>query len=305
MGDDLYQYVRQDDDAVVYGESHTIYDFGACTVEQLLFGTDEYLYAYNENEYYTDDGKNACFQDAVYFWYQQQRYVEMARAQRQQEEEEKDTLLQLWDFVVLNDQTLVPAIYEERKMSEEVLTYVYAPYFKQINARPVLLMTHAYSINASVDFDDDLLDLWEDVPMFSSALYQGYLRYHNALSQALPANQEPLFAPAGLAFLVIWEDNFTLWTRLFYSDGFHPSPHGTFLIGCVLYATLYDKMPANIPKDVEGLFSRARRMAIASEDDAPIMPTREEAIYLAKVAERVVLNNYMPKSYVEDVLIGY
>jgi len=296
--DDLYAYVAQRDDdgndGFVVGDPHPIYDFGACSVPELLLGHDKTMQMYNANGKYRDDGKNACIQDPIYYAYREERYLELL-------EEQKGSQLYLWDYVVMNDQTNVPAIAEERERSEQVLKYVYAPYLQQIKAKPILLMTHAYSYNASVSFDSDYDDIWQDVPTFTSALYYGYQRYSKILTQELPWSQAPKIAPAGLAFLTIWEENHSMWKKLFFVDGFHPTPHGTFLIGCVLYATVYQRMPANIPTQVEDLFSRARRMHIGLSDDdddeyTMPTPTLDEAIYLASIAERVTLRNYLPKT---------
>ncbi|CAB9510544.1 expressed unknown protein [Seminavis robusta] len=296
--DDLYYYVNEDDDDGNGASGPpAIYDFGACTVTQLLFGTDDNMVAGNENGQYKDDGKNPCIEDPAYLRYTQQQYLEAAS-------DNAESTVQLWDYVVMNDQTLGPALPEERELAEQVLKYVYAPYLKQIKARPVLLATYAYSYDADVQFDEDYDYIWQDVPTFSSALYQGYLKYAEDLTVALPPGQEPLIAPAGLAFLVIWEENRSMWKKLFFTDGFHPTPHGTFLIGCVLYATLYNRMPANIPDDVEELFSRARRMELLqadSDDEVMPIPTQEEAIYLASIAERVALRKHMPSSYIADI----
>jgi hypothetical protein len=298
--DDIYSYITQGDDDVNSGP-YVIYDYGACSVPQLLYGTDENLEEYNANGQYKEDGKNPCIEDPSYLRYLQHRYIQILREHRD-EEKQADTassVLQLWDYVVLNDQTLVPAIDSERELSQQVLQYIYAPHFKKINARPVLLMTHAYSYDAQVQFNDDYEYIWQDIPSFTSALYKGYMSYADALTVALPPGLEPLMAPAGLAYLVIWEENRSMWQKLFYVDGFHPTPHGTFLIGCVLYATLYNRIPANIPENVGDLFSGARRMEIGNSDDTTTtmpMPSRDEAIYLAGVAERVALKKYMPKS---------
>jgi hypothetical protein len=300
VDDDLYGYIAQDDDDV-NSEPYVIYDYGSCSVPQLLYGTDDTLEEYNANGQYKEDGKNPCIEDPAYLRYLHQRYIEIVLEHRDEEKQVDQTssVLHLWDYVVLNDQTLVPAIDSERELSAQVLKYIYAPHLKKINARPVLLMTHAYSYDAQVQFNEDYEYIWQDIPSFTSALYKGYMSYADALAVALPPGLEPLVAPAGLAYLVIWEENRSMWQKLFYVDGFHPTPHGTFLMGCVLYATLYNRMPANIPDNVGDLFARARRMEIGNGDDTATtmpMPSQDEAVYLAGVAARVALKKYIPKS---------
>ena len=82
-----------------------------------------------------------------------------------------------------------------------------------------------------------------EVPEFTSRVHWGYQEYAQVLGETLPADQSPLIAPVGLAFLLIWEEAYGIWEKLFLKDRLHPSPHGTYLIGCVLYATLYSRMP--------------------------------------------------------------
>ena len=86
----------------------------------------------------------------------------------------------------------------------------------------------------------------------------------------------------GLAFLKIRRENPTMWERLFHVDDFHPSPHGTFLQGCVLHWTLFGCGPENIDygDGASHLWSDARVMQPPTDDLLPL-PTIEEARYLA------------------------
>jgi hypothetical protein len=260
---------------------YKLFDFGACTLPQLLFGYDDNLSEGDENGYYTNDGKNPCFRYPFYLQYLNQMYETKGAP--------------LWDFVVMNDQTKYPAEYSKRSASVLTLQSVYASIFLESGARPVLLATHGYiasKINTT---------MVGGVPEFTSRVHYGYQEYAQALGQNLPDDQTPLIAPMGLAFLVLWEETRGLWKKLFFADGFHPSPHGTYLIGCVLYATLYNRMPPtdiSLPRDVSKLWHRARKMQIGS---GPVMdfPTLDEAAYLWTVAQRVVLQGYIPRSLLD------
>ena len=78
-------------------ENYRVYDFGACSFPQLLFGYDDNLSYGNENGLYTDDGRKPCLVDPVYLQYLNQMY--------------ETTGPPSWDFVVMNDQTIYPAEY--------------------------------------------------------------------------------------------------------------------------------------------------------------------------------------------------
>jgi hypothetical protein len=225
-----------------------------------------------------------------------------------------------WDYVVMNDQTQYPATFQRRRRSILVLKQVYAPLFLETGAVPVFLMTHAYSI-ANSQAKSSKRALLGDVPAFTSHLYYGYRQYVNALAQKLPNDQHPRMANAGLAFLTIYEENVELWKKLFFVDGFHPSPHGSYLIGCVLYATIFQRMPpspllftssssssskgarssnsdsssSSTTPEASALFARARRMQL---DGGPEMqlPTALELQTLSRVCRRVALQDYKPSS---------
>jgi hypothetical protein len=259
-------------------KGYKVYDHGACTFLQLLFGYDDNLSEGNENGLYTNDGKNPCFRDPVYLQYLNQKYETNGPPH--------------YDFVVMNDQTRYPAEYSKRLTSLQALTSFYASIFLKSGARPVFLATHGYKA--------DRINTTKvgDVPEFTSRVHYGYQQYAQALGQSLPTDQAPLIAPVGLAFLVLWEETHGLWERLFFTDGFHPSPHGTYLMGCVVYATLYNRMPptgTSLPREMSHLWRRARKMQIGS-GTAMDFPTVDEAAYLFRVAQRVVLEGYIPHS---------
>ena len=180
-----------------------------------------------------------------------------------------------WDYVVMNDQSMRPAILSKRSHSIKSLQKSYAPLFVQSNSVPVFFMTYGYwrpninmtfalnggSSGNSGNVNVDGVPVY-DVPTFTSRLYRGYQLYVEALDEALVKQQqkqqnqqqqeqqeegggsatisstkttttEPIrtrLAPVGLVFLVIWEENYSMWQRLFFTDGFHPSPLGKIRI---------------------------------------------------------------------------
>jgi len=137
-----------------------------------------------------------------------------------------------------------------------------------------------------------------DVPRFTSLTYEGYKQYAALVQSLLPENQKPRIAPVGLAFLVVYEENYSLWQRLFHVDKIHASPLGTFLQGCVLHHTLFGRGPRSdvaLQGDLSALWNRARRFQ-PGEHRRSAFPTREEAAYLMDVAKRVCQHNHRPKT---------
>lgn len=274
-----------------------IHDYGTCTVRQLLFGYDDRIaevvenlnyddggddvYAYIEAGQLYSDGTNACFEDAAYREYLEDYYSY---------EENKPQ----WDYIVLNDNTRGPPRYSSRQESLEVLESTYISFFQEAGAIPVFIHTHAYWSE-----NRDMGGL-KNVSTFTSLTYVGYTQYAELVAASLPESQAPRIAPVGIAYLTVWEEDYNLWDKLIHSDDVHASPLGTYLQGCVIYYTLFGRMPNKqyaLPDDMSSLWSRARRMQPPQADPNPI-PTREEAEYLYRVAERVARFGYRPDSFI-------
>jgi hypothetical protein len=248
-------------------------DFGACTVAQLLLGHDPNLQPGNANGYYVNDGTNPCLVNQSYYDQRKNSTVTHTSAP--------------WDFVVMNDRSIYPAVPSLRNRSISSLRDSYAQYFLGTGATPVLYVTYAYPEQAV-----------GDIPTFTSLVWEGYTQYAAVLAEFLPSSQRPILSPVGIAFLLLWEENYGLWERLFGDDKIHPSPHGTYLIACVLYATLQGRMPpatAAIPDNVKALWDRARCMQLDRESDAMPFPTQAEANFLYLAAKRVVLQGERPR----------
>lgn len=121
-------YATFDDDAM--NNSHLLYDFGACSVHQLLVGYDSYLRYGNGNKAYLDDGNNPCLVDENYYRYIGNKYVNAPQ----------------WDFVVLADQSkrMAASSSSARYDSIDALVSVYAPLLRQSGAIPLIVDTHAF-----------------------------------------------------------------------------------------------------------------------------------------------------------------
>lgn len=275
-----------------------LYDFGQCTVPQLLLGNDPALdhemiqiSQNNTNDgsssstssttnitYLANDGSNPCLRNPHYLAYLDKINAEFPTK---------------WDYIVMNDNTRNPGRDGTRAAGIDVLLHTYLPMFHQTGAVPVFLDTHAYFTPTR-----DLTGLG-DIPQFTSLTYEGYRQYVAALSPHLPKSQQPLIAPAGIAYLTIWEENHSLWEKLFHSDSVHASPLGSFLEACIIYYTLYGKMPAKeaaIHDNMSILWAKARVMQEFGQPRNPF-PTREEGEYLYDIADRVARQGYRPSTF--------
>ena len=222
----------------------------------------EYGSSYNINndddDYNDDDDDDSVSNDDGYYDYDDDDYSNSMSSQMI-----TPNMTRHWDYVVMNDQSMRPAILNKRSHSIKALQKSYAPLFVQSNSIPVFFMTYGYwrpNINmtfalggGSGNSGDDSVDGVPvyDVPTFTSRLYRGYQLYVQALDEALVKQQQkqqnqhqgegsttvrstkttatPIttrLAPVGLVFLVIWEENYSMWQKLFFTDGFHPSPLG-------------------------------------------------------------------------------
>jgi len=192
-----------------------------------------------------------------------------------------------WDFVVMNDRTYYPAKSYTRSKTKKTLENVYAPILEEIGATPVFIATHAYRVPS-----EKVAELG-NITTYTSLVLEGVKEYAEVLQHYLPSDQTPRIAPVGKAFLRVWEEDPDLWYNLFNIDDYHPSPHGTYLQGCVIYCTLFERPPLKetaIPFHPADLFRNSRVMqpeGWTSGGDYLPKPTYQEAEYLFNVAKRV------------------
>jgi len=192
-----------------------------------------------------------------------------------------------WDYAVMNDYTQGPARAQVRAQSLKALVQDYAPLLRASGGIPVLIATHAYRAprKGSHDLGDHVA--------FTEAIEAGIQDYAHALGAELPEAQFPKIARVGAAFEKVRTENPELWELLFQPDDRHPSPHGTYLQGCVVHCAIFNKPPAASP-DPPALFKQSRRMQPPQQAPCP-MPTQAEAEYLRSVAVRVSLETFNSK----------
>lgn len=297
-----------------------IHDFGACTVKQLLFGYDDdleyrvqenfgnhyvetddvysgvavddnvvdddfvdndYQKAYGDDFLSYNDGSNPCLRNPLYYKY----LISFVYNSNQNHE---------WDYILMNDNTRTPARAESRQQMLGMLRETYLPWFLETGATPIFLATYGYWTPYR-----DMGGLGS-VPEFTSLTMAGYQEYADMLSGQLPAHQQPRVAPVGLAFLFVWEENRSLWERLFHVDQIHCGPLGTYLQGLVVHHSIFGVLPLDsvaIRGDMSSLWERARRFQPVEHHRDPF-PTTEEAAYLYQIALRVTVYRQVPESFI-------
>ena len=134
-----------------------------------------------------------------------------------------------WDFVVLQEQSEVPA-------SEQNRTEIMYPAVRQlveraklVGATPILFVTWAHQGGLPQD----------GLPSYGSMqlqIDQGY--------QGIAAELGVPLAPVGEAWSVVALQDPAL--GLWETDGSHPSELGTYLAACVFYAVVFRESPAGL-----------------------------------------------------------
>jgi hypothetical protein len=256
------------------GKTEYLYDMGACSVPQLLTGHDKTVTTADQLGSFVDDGENPCFQEDAYLEYQE------------------SLTRKGWDFVVITDQAKRMCFDDTRHEALAAFNYTYGPILKKNKISPIIVQPHSYQSSGA-----NATGL-SDLPTFTALTMEGAIIYKKYLNQRIGFFNGAHVAPVGNAFLAVWEADKSLYKKLFLDDGIHPSAHGTFLYGTVIYATMMGYMPRY--KDVvvdnmeETLFGTARRLQASSSKAG--FPDKEEAAILFSIAKKVALGGYKPKS---------
>jgi hypothetical protein len=136
---------------------------------------------------------------------------------------------QPWDFVVLQEQSRIPASAAQRDEHMVPATRLLDEKAAEIGAETVLFMTWAGR--------DGLPSAgFKDYTAMQSAIEAGYLEVAGKMGA--------MVAPVGTAWQRALEEHpeLELWQR----DGSHPSREGTYLAACVFHATLLGESPEGV-----------------------------------------------------------
>lgn len=138
-----------------------------------------------------------------------------------------------WDYVVLQDQSTLGVTYLFNGADRVTSDAVFRPYaekwasaVRQAGAVPVFFVTWARKASPSDQAVLNFAYLWAARDTKSSA------------------------APVGMAWADVRKHHPEI--ELFYRDGSHPSPAGSYLAACTLYRTIFHKSPIGLPAIVRG-----------------------------------------------------
>ncbi len=163
-----------------------------------------------------------------------------------------------WDFVVLQEQSVVPAVENSRNNEMYPAVRSLNEKIKQAGASPILYLTWGRR-GGMPEFG------FSDFNSMQEQLTRGYLGIAQELGlRVAPVGEAWKAALAQRPGLDLWQ-----------GDGSHPTMTGTYLAACVFYAAIYAKSP-------EGLGYRA---------DLP----KETAQFLQTIANQTVLTD--PKKW--------
>ncbi len=134
-----------------------------------------------------------------------------------------------WDYVVLQEQSIVPASEPERLNSMNPSMRSLNRSIQKSGASPVMYLT------------------WGRADGFSEVGHANYASMQAAVTLAYEKIADELvavIAPVGEAWRQASIDHPGL--TLFQSDGSHPTRSGTYLAACVFYAALFGKSPEGL-----------------------------------------------------------
>ena len=211
-----------------------------------------------------------------------------------------------WTWVVLQEQSEIPGFYDmqnEHYQGSLKAVEILNTWIQEARADTVLLMTWGQRTQDSLN-----PILYKDFPTMQQRLAVGYKEMQTRVS----TNDRPVpIAPAGLAFQGVY--NAVLQTgqdptadgtdffNLYDSDGKHPSVEGSYLVACVLYATLSGRDPRRLaykPKEM----STERKEALQEIASATMdQYNRDNAVnqqFLAKRPNKPESNSTGKKPYV-------
>ena len=154
-----------------------------------------------------------------------------------------------WDYVVLQEQSQIPAILEPREGEMLPAAGILVDRITETGATPILFMTWG-------NRDGLRRAGYPDYQSQQTGLEEGYLAVAEQLNLAL--------APVGIAWGVALEADPEL--DLWAGDGAHPSLAGSYLVACVFYALLFNESPEGLAYSADLPLETARALqTIAGE----------------------------------------
>jgi hypothetical protein len=157
-----------------------------------------------------------------------------------------------WDFVVLQEQSEIPALEQTRTASMYPAARLLVHQIEQSGATPIFFVTWAQRDG----LPEDGLPNYESM---QPQIDQGYLGIAGEL--AVPV------APVGYAWSVVTSQDPTL--GLWQTDGSHPTELGTYLAACVFYAVIFRQSPVGL--SYLGHLSKAQGQLLQTAAARPVL----------------------------------
>ncbi|HET9405758.1 MAG TPA: SGNH/GDSL hydrolase family protein [Candidatus Sulfotelmatobacter sp.] len=139
-----------------------------------------------------------------------------------------------WDYVVLQDQSVMGTSYYVNGTPRVVTDKYFTPYaekwvteIRKSGATPVFYLTWARKA----------------APEDQAELNYAYIH--------VAKETHSVVAPAGIAWSLVRKSQPNI--DLFYKDGSHPSPAGSYLSACAMYASIFHRDPAGLPSQINGI----------------------------------------------------
>lgn len=170
-----------------------------------------------------------------------------------------------WDYVVLQDQSMLGVNYYLEGVPHVSSDEVFKPYaekwaaaIRRAGATPVFYLTWARKA----------------APEDQAALNYAYI--HAA------KESKAVVAPVGIAWGWVREKQPAI--ELFYKDGSHPSPAGSYLAACTFYAAIFGKNPGGLPAKVGGAPVSRKKEEAGPEKTAVLVDLPPDQAHLLQSA---------------------
>lgn len=139
------------------------------------------------------------------------------------------------EYVILQEQSRLPTLKEDTEQEMFPAARTLDKMIKSAGGQTVFLMTWAYKNG------DDLTGYGIDAVTTRDEMQTQLAQSYTAIADELGA----LLSPAGIAFVRCADAHpeIELWDA---EDNMHPTPEGTYLAACTLYATVYNQSPAGL-----------------------------------------------------------
>lgn len=138
--------------------------------------------------------------------------------------------LKKWHYVVLQEQSLIPAFEQARIEEMYPAAREFDSLIREQGATPVFFVTWGRQ--------DGIPEAgMRSYEIMQDEIDKGYME----IAQELDA----MLAPVGTAWRIVATEHPDM--KLWQGDGSHPATRGTYLAACVFYATIFQESPVGLP----------------------------------------------------------